>query len=156
MFNNTLMSNEIQIWFEEASKVLRVFDFKREQAIIHKGFKLSQYPDGTYKIKDARFEDDYSEVKPSELSEIREKGFIRGVDEISHRLTIKRLNAYTKRVETFYAKRKKAQREMQKDVRLNKKRIRNINKNIDILIDQIFLCRTRISQFNNKYKSSKL
>jgi hypothetical protein len=150
------MNNEIQVWFKEASNVSTIYEFNKEDAIIYKGFKLSSYLDGTYQIKDARFEDNYSDVKPVELLEIRSKGFIKGVDDISHRLTKQRLASYKKRVESFYSKRKKAKREMSKDVRLNKKRIRNINKNIDILVDEMFLCHSRINQFNNKYNVEKI
>lgn len=145
------MEKEMQVWFDDVSNVLRVHDFNNESAIFYKGFKLSRDFKNNFKIVDTRFDDDYQEVKPKELEEIREKGFIRGVDEINQRLSQKRLKACIKKVETYYAKKKRAKREMHKDVRLNKKRIRNLDKNIDIVVDEILLHRMRISQFNNKY-----
>ena len=146
------MSTTEQIWFEEASKVLEVFDFKREQAIIYKGFKLSKYLDGTYSLKDGRTDDeDYVGLSPDDLNKLEGKDFILGVDQISHKLTLEKIGLCRKRAERFYSKRKKANRDMQKDVRLNEKRIRNININIDILVDQIFLYQSRVNQFNKKY-----
>jgi hypothetical protein len=146
------MSTAEQIWFEGASKVLEVFDFKREQAIIYKGFKLSKYLDGTFSIKDGRTDDeDYVGVNKEDLNKLEGKDFILGIDQISHKLTLEKIRDCTKKAEKFYSKRRKANREMQKDVRLNQKRIRNININIDILVDQIFLYQSRVNQFNNKY-----
>jgi hypothetical protein len=79
-------------------------------------------------------------------------GFILAVDEISYRLTIERFKTYRKKAELLYAKKKRANKDMKKDVRLNKKRIRNADKNIDVLVDQILLCQSRINQHENKYK----
>jgi len=149
-----LQGKEISLWFEEASSELRVFTFEEEEAIFHSGFKISRgrKDPNLYKLRDARFSDDYSFVRPKEIKEIRLKGFIKGVDDISNRLTLKRTEEYKKRVSILYAKRKRANREMSKDIRLNKKRIRNANKNIDILVDQIFLFQAKTTQYNNKYK----
>lgn len=144
----------MQRWFDEASNVLRVHNFKDGSAIFYKGFKLSCDSKNNFKILDIRFSDDYQEVKPKELEEIRGQGFIRGVDEINQRLSQKRLKACIKKVETYYSKKKRAKRDMHKDVRLNKKRIRNLDKNIDIVVDEILLHRMRISQFNNKYNKN--
>lgn len=144
----------MQGWFDEAKDVLRVHNFDKEQAIFYKGFRLSVDSEGQLSIQDIRFDDDYQEVKTKELEEISEKGFIRGVDEINQRLSERRLKACIKKVETYYAKKKRAKREMHKDVRLNKKRIRNLDKNIDIVVDEILLHRMRISQFNSKYNKN--
>ena len=96
-------------------------------------------------LKEAR--DEINEI----LNKLEGKDFILGVDQISHKLTLEKIGLCRKRAERFYSKRKKANRDMQKDVRLNEKRIRNININIDILVDQIFLYQSRVNQFNKKY-----
>ena len=146
------MTDKIQLWYKEALNVTKEFKVKGISFIIYKGFKIAKYDSGFYLLQDVREDDFYSEVIDSEYKMIVEKGFVKAVDEINHKLNIKRVRDYTKQVEFLYFKRKKAKVNLKKDIRLNKKRIKLANKNIDILVDQMFLFKTRINQFNNKYK----
>lgn len=145
------MVDKIEIWYKEAVKVTREFKLLDMSFIIYKGFKISKAVNGEYLLQDVRYDENYSEVSLREFSLMQKKGFVKAVDEINHKLNLQRVKEYTKKIEFLYAKRKKARAEMKKDVRLNKKRIKLANKNIDILVDQMFLFETRIEQFNNKY-----
>jgi len=146
------MKGEVKQWFIEVSRVAQVHNFKHQDAIFYKGFKLSDDRKGSFELYDVRKSDDYTRVKPKDLKKIRSMGFILAVDEISYRLTIERFKTYRKKAELLYAKKKRANKDMKKDVRLNKKRIRNADKNIDVLVDQILLCQSRINQHESKYK----
>lgn len=146
------MINKVGVWYRESVKVAREFKVLGVSFIIYKGFKISKLGGGEYLLQDTRYEDEYSEVSLEDFSLMQKKGFVRAVDEINHKLNLQRIGEYTKKIEALYAKRKKAKADMKKDVRLNKKRIRLANKNIDILVDQMFLFESRIEQFNNKYK----
>lgn len=145
------MTDKIKVWYNEAVKVTREFKILGMNFIIYKGFKISKKNDGEYILQDVRYEEEYTDVSLEEFALMQKKGFIKAVDEINHSLNLQRIKEYTKKIEFLYAKRKKAKLEMQKDVRLNKKRIKLANKNIDILVDQMFLFESRIEQFNIKY-----
>lgn len=136
----------------EAIKVSKEFKTVESSFIIYKGFKIER--EGTsYTLLDTRLNENYSNVVPFELDLMKEIGFIEACDTLSQQRSIKMVSKLTKQIEYLYSKRKKAKKNIDKDRRLNLKRIRLANKNIDILADQIFLFKSRINQFNNKYKN---
>lgn len=154
VFKHHCMTGIIKGWYNEAIKVTREFKVLDIRFIIYKGFKISKKNDDEYILQDVRYEEHYTTVSVKEFALMQKKGFVRAVDEVNHLLNLQRVKEYTKKIEFLYAKRKKAKTEMRKDVRLNKKRIKLANKNIDILVDQMFLFQSRIEQFNNKYNKT--
>lgn len=145
------MTNKIQGWYEEALKVTKEFKVNEITFIIYKGFKITKFSKEKFLLEDVRHDDFYTPLSKEDLTGIEQKGFVKAVDEIRYYLDKGRLDSCTKRIEYLYKKRKKAKKDMSKDVRLNRKRIRLANKNIDILVDRIFLYQTRIEQFEHKY-----
>lgn len=144
--------NKIEQWFDEAKNVPCRFSFLGVESIIYKGFKISKV-DGIFMIYDVRFGNLYSKVKACDMALMDEHGFIKGADIISFNRDEKRINFYKKKAEREYDRRKVCEKELKvkKDIRLNKKRIRNINRRIDIYIDCLFLYRTRVNQYKIKY-----
>lgn len=141
----------IQGWYEEAIKDHKVFNTVKESFVIYRGFRISKDIDNQFEIKDVRLDDNYTNITRSSHSQLRSRGFTEGCDYVSvgrARIGVAKLR---NTIERMYAKRKKFKSLIRKDKRLNEKRIKNINKNVGILVDQIFLYNTRINQFNLKY-----
>ncbi len=149
--------NIIKEWYSEAELQCPVHDINKETFIIRRGFRLTRNKsDESYRIQDIRRDENYSSVSESDLAELTSRGFIKGCDYIGFNRDTKESLRLKKLIETLYSRRKKItkllKRRMIKEERLrNEKRVRNINKNIDIYVDQIFLYKSQIEQFNNKY-----
>lgn len=142
--------SEIQIWFEEAKKEALVFNVLEDEFVIYKGFKLTNGDSG-YVLEDTRFSNMYTPVTKTSMEKFRTHGFVKGADIISFERNTKRVESFKRRAELLYDKRRKFKKELPKNKRLNEKRIRNINKRIEEFIDHMFLFKSRIQQFNNKY-----
>lgn len=143
---------KIEEWFNEAkSNHVKVFYLVSVEFIIYKGFKILKDGD-RYTMQDVRFSNMYSVVKPENYRLFIEKGFIEGADMICFKRNKRRIISYKKRAELLYDKRRRFKKELNKDRRLNEKRIRNINRNIDYQVDNLFLYKTRINQHKIKYK----
>jgi len=142
---------KIKEWFNEAkADDQEIFKLNDIEFIIYKGFKIIRQYD-TYYIKDVRFNNMYSEVSKKCYSEFVSKGFIKGADNICFRRNRDRILYYKKRAEMLYNKRIKFSKELDSNRRLNEKRIRNLNKNIEESIDHMFLYKTRVNQYKTKY-----
>lgn len=146
--------NETKRWYEEVKDKLRVHSMWGIDFIFYKGFKLSKLGDD-YDIQDVRHSNLYSVITKKCYHKFLVNGFIKGADIISFERDKKRIISYTKKTENLYQKRKKFKKEMLKDKRLNKKRIRNINRKIDEHIDLLFFYKTRTKQFNYKYNEEQ-
>lgn len=141
-------------WFEEASKVCKVFTSEEEVFLIYKGFRIS-YNEDRYLLQDTRKSNMYSKVNPRDLKLLTSKNFIEGCDIISFRRSINRVKSIERQLVKLYARRKKAKSLLNTNRKMNEKRIRNINKRISYLIDEMFLNKARINQFNIKYNRNE-
>jgi len=141
-------------WYGEAKAILPVHKFPDKDFIIYKGFKLTSFHNGKYLIEDTRSSENYGKPLTKDLSIMNLKGFIKGCDEISYKNNLSNIVSTTKRIELLYSRRKKYRRKIKEgsEIQKNEKRVRNINKNIDILADRIFMYKTRVKQFKSKYK----
>lgn len=146
------MEEKVKEWFNEAKgRYVTVFKLVSVEFIIYKGFKLLK-KDDKYSIQDVRFSNMYSVVNPECYKLFIEKGFIEGADLICFNRNKERVLSYKRKAELLYDKRRKFKKELNKDRRLNEKRIRNINRKIEEFVDNLFLYRTRINQYKIKYK----
>ena len=151
------MENKIRCWYNEAIKHCREHSTAKENFIIYKGFKISCCVNSRLGVKfgfilrDVRKSDNYSDVSEKDLKELNDRGFIAGCDHLSYIRDNEAIKKLTLSVEMMYAKTKKAKKELPKNKRLNLKRIRCLKVNIDIVIDQMFIHKIRIEQFNSKY-----
>tara|TARA_R110000851_G_scaffold291462_6_gene445845 strand:- start:305 stop:757 length:453 start_codon:yes stop_codon:yes gene_type:complete len=147
----------IKKWYEEAILECPVHKTSKESFIIKRGIRIAKANEEEhYRIEDIRECEFFTELKSEDYKELVKRGFISGCDHIGFDRDIKEIARLKKLVEMLYGKKKKFERpsEMRKDRRLNLKRIRNLYKNIDIYIDQIFLYEAQITQFNNKYNKN--
>lgn len=148
--------NDVRQWFEEASLVTNVHKDFNSEFLIYKGFKITK-KEGSYRIQDVRHSEFYSPVSIQDLNEIKEKGFIAGIDYINYVLNLGRVENYKLQVDTLKLKKKLARKELRQgiDRRLNNKRIRLANENILEYEDLIQLTESRIKQFNFKYNKNE-
>jgi hypothetical protein len=146
--------DNIYNWFKQARNLTRTFNTLDSKFLIYKGFKLTER-DGEFFIQDVRLSNMYSEVSRKDMATIINLGFIKGVDTISFERDSKRVDAYKKRTELLYDRRKKFTKELPKNRTLNEKRIRNINLKIEEYIDLMFFYQVRIKQFNIKNKKNE-
>lgn len=147
--------NKLKEWFDEASKMDKVFSVGDEDFIIYKGFKITQERDGHCKIQDTRFSNMYTSITKTCLKMFEDIGFIKGADTISLARNIQRVETYKKKTGLLYDKRRRCKNELPTNTRINEKRIRNINTRIQDYVDLIFLYQTRIQQFNFKYNKDE-
>ena len=146
--------NIIKTFYEEAILECNVHKTRNESFIIKRGIRVSKAKDEDYyRVEDTRGSDFYSGLKEADYKELVDRGFIEGCDYIGFYRDTKRLCKLKRVIERLYSKKKMFQRLIKEDQRLNEKRIRNIYKNIEIFVDEIFLCKSRITQFNNKYNN---
>lgn len=143
--------DSIQLWYEEVVRTAPLHTFESYDFVIYKGFKMTRKHNGRYILEDVRFSNMYSPVDAKDYRRFERKGFVRGVDEIGYERDKKRVRSYRRRAEKLYDKRKRFKAELPDNRPLNEKRIRNINKKIDVFIDLMFFYNTRIAQFNLKY-----
>ena len=143
--------NIIEQWYNEASKVTTIFRSTSNEFIIYKGFKIASNEEG-YIIQDVRFSNLYEEVNKKDYDTLVELGFTKGVDYISYQRNLRRVESYKRRAELLYDKRRKFKKELPKNKKLNEKRIRNLNRRIEDFIDHIFFYKTKIKQYEIKYK----
>jgi hypothetical protein len=149
--------NALKQWFDEVEmSVLNVHRYKGSEFVIYKGFKLSKTLD-QYKLEDVRVSDFYGEVKKRDYNVLLKLGFIRGADEIVNKRNIRRVGIYTRLLEKLYADRKEYQKKLRplKTREFYRKKIRNCQENIHKNIDLLFLYKSRIEQYNLKYKKNK-
>lgn len=139
--------NEVAKWFAEAIDYgLKVYNENNSQYIFYKGFKLIKNHDSEYFIQDIRVSDFYRDVDEKHLSIIRNRGLIRGADDISYHRNIKRVERYTKKVESLYE-------DLDKFVaKGDLRKIENCRENIKKYLDLMFFYKAKIHQYNNKYK----
>jgi hypothetical protein len=149
-----LSENEKGKWFYEAHSILknRVFTTPSEVFIIYKGIRISEDEEG-FHIKNARGElDDYEDIHSHDILTLSEHGFVKGCDYLCYNRDLEEITRLESEIVRLIDKRKKFKAELPKNARLNKKRIRNINKNVRILSDEIFFRKVRSNQFKIKYK----
>lgn len=144
--------NELLDWFDDISKVTRVFETPVEEFTIYKGFKIGKPFNSDVYIVDGRFSNTYLDVKDKDLQQMRELGIIRAADDISYRRDKKRVEMYKRRTEKLLTKKYKAMKELPRNKALNTKRINMCKKKIDEYVDLIFYHTTRIEQYESKYK----
>lgn len=142
----------IREYYEEVSQMTTEHLLNGTNFVIYKGFKLSKTGDNNYKIEDVRFSNMYSPLTNKDKEVIQRDGIIKGADTISYRRDKRRIKSYTKRTERLYNKRRRFERELPSDKRLNEKRIRNINLLIDEFLNMKFFYEVRVEQFKIKYK----
>lgn len=146
--------NELEQWFDEVRlSVLNVHRYKETEFIIYKGFKLSK-THGKYKIEDVRISDFYGDVKKRDYNTLLKLGFIKGTDYIVHKRNLRRVGIYTRLLEKLYSERKEYERKLRplKTRAFYKKKIKNCQENIHRSIDLLYLYKSRIDQYNLKYK----
>jgi len=148
------MENE-QRWFNEATTRTLVHEVRNERFIIYKGFKITDNGIGTFILQDVRMSNMYGIVDSKTYSLMKEIGFIKAVDTIGYRRNKKRVVRYKKLMALQYDKRKKSQKELPNNRRLNEKRINSANTRIKEYADLIFLYQSRIQQFNFKYNNNE-
>lgn len=139
--------NEVAKWFAEAIDYgLNVYNENNSQYIFYKGFKLIKNYDSEYLIQDIRVSDFYRDVDEKHLSIIRNRGLIRGADDISYQRNIKRVEKYTKKVESLYE-------DLDKFVaKGDLRKTENCRENIKKYLDLMFFYKAKIYQYYNKYK----
>ena len=141
----------IEEWYKEAlDRGLKVFKFGNLKCIFYKGFKITKSLDDIF-IQDIRKSNMYNDLSKSDFKLMKKKGFIRGADDSCYFRDLRRIKSYTAKVERMYEKRKKFKKQFNKNPRLNEKRIRNLNRNIDVLVDQLFVFQVRVKQYEEKY-----
>lgn len=158
--------NIVKEWFEEAYGELRVHSIPHEEFVIYKGIRVSMHThildkehclsdsDVQYSIVDANRSDGYPELVDKDRATLELYGFIEGCDIIGHNRDLKNIQKLNSRVVLLYEKRRKYEVELPRNERLNLKRIRNINVNVKILLDQMFLHNIRAKQFKIKYNTN--
>ena len=134
-------------WFEEVSRVTKVFKNGDSEFIIYKGFKLTFSPK-KYIIEDVRFTDFYTEVSEEDLEILKSKGFVLGARTIMYHRDCKRVKNYEKRIAKLYEDRDRFKKNLSKDRVFNSKRVRNCNENIHNFLDLMFFYKTRVEQFS--------
>ena len=155
--------NIVKEWFEEACKKLKVHDIPHEAFVIYKGIRVSRRThilsdepiisdsDVQYSIVDVNRNDGYPPLTSEDEFVIKLHGFIEGCDIIGYNRDLKNIQKLKNKAELLYEKRRKFENELPVNKRLNLKRIRNINVNVRILLDQMFLHNIRVEQFKIKY-----
>ena len=143
--------NKLKDWYGDALNFTNEHTFRGGTFIMYKGFKITKEDkEGTYEIVLTRESEFYQSISKRHLRVLNRHGFIKGCDRISlayHTDEIVRLKKY---VVEMYGKRGTAKRLMSQDVRLNTKRVKLLNNNISIALDQVFMHQSKISQLKRK------
>lgn len=146
----------VKQWFEEVLSSPFMSISSKSSYIIYKGFKISKIED-EYKIEDVRFSDFYTPVKEAELNTFKKIGFIRGADWIAHKRNLRRVKIYTRLIERLYVEKKEYSSKLRplKTRAFYKKKLRNCQENIHKTIDLLFLYKSRVNQYIDKYNLQK-
>lgn len=140
----------LEKWFEESIKSLKVFVTADCDFIIYKGFKISKFFEGGYRIQDTRFNDFYSDVTKSDLLVLKDNGFIKGAKIIMHERDLKRIKIYEKKIEKLYSDKDKFKSLLSTNKTFYSKRINNCEEGIEATSNLLFLFKIREKQFKQE------
>ena len=151
-------------WYEEFKRVTKEHTYSGGSFVVYKGFKVTKGLDGFYDIWDCRRSEYDLDIMPQHRAMFNTVGVILGVSTISYLKNKLIVDEIVDEIAVLYDKRTMAKNnlavyngsEISTDafieyVRINKKRGRLANKNIDILTNELFLVKERIKDYEVKY-----
>jgi hypothetical protein len=138
----------IEQWYEEAIEYgLQEFEtLKGIKFVIYKGFKITKFEG--FKIEDIRKSDFYEDVDPNHFILLKEKGFIKGADDLSYDRNIMRVKTYIKKLEVLYTEKYK----LIKVKKTNTQKFENLINGIYKYIDLLKLYKAKVLQHEKKYE----
>jgi len=140
-------------WYKSATLVGREYVLPLKSFVIYKGIKITSLESGSFTLEETRYKDDYEELGGKKLKQIETHGFKRGCDILSWNYNQSMVDKSIKTVEKMYSKRNRFTRELTQgkaEVK-NTKRIKNLNINIGIVVNDLWLYKFRVEQFEKKY-----
>ena len=156
-------------WYEEFKKVSKEHTYSGGSFIVYKGFKATKSLEGFYDIWDCRRSEYDLDILPQHRVMFSTVGVILGVSTISYLKNKLMVGEIVDEIAVLYDKRTIAKNNLDKynlsmydspeilidafieHVRINKKRERLANKNIDILTNELFLVKERIKDYEVRY-----
>lgn len=135
--------------FEEVKNVGKYLTLGDCSFVIYKGFKVTKFDNGSYKLEDTRRSDFYSDLLPQDVEAIIDLGYIKGIDYIYYKNNLRRLKDSERRIENLYNKKIELKNNTKIDKQAYDKNLAIYNKNINENIDLMFLCKSRVGQYKN-------